>query len=41
MREVVFKELSPVYSRKKDIFLKEVFEKDGVWPIRREGVFIL
>lgn len=30
MREVVFKNLTSVGSRKKDIFLKEVFEKDGV-----------
>jgi len=30
MREVVFKNLTSVHSRKKDIFLKEVFEKDGV-----------
>ena len=30
MREVIFKDLTSVSSRKKDIFLKEVFEKDGV-----------
>lgn len=30
MREVVFRNLTSVNSRKKDIFLKEVFEKDGV-----------
>lgn len=30
MREVVFKNLTSVSSRKKDIFLKEVFERDGV-----------
>ena len=30
MREVVFKNLTSVHSRKKEIFLKEVFEKDGV-----------
>lgn len=30
MREVLFKHLSSVESRKKDILLKEVFEKDGV-----------
>ncbi len=30
MREVLFKNLTSVHSRKKDIFLKEVFEKDGV-----------
>ncbi|MCM8761250.1 MAG: hypothetical protein NC938_03825 [Candidatus Omnitrophica bacterium] len=30
MREVVFKNLTSVNSRKKDIFLQEVFEKDGV-----------
>lgn len=30
MREVIFKDLTSIASRKKDIFLKEVFEKDGV-----------
>lgn len=30
MREVVFRNLSSAGSRKKDIFLQEVFEKDGV-----------
>lgn len=30
MREVVFKHLTSPKARKKDIFLKEVFEKDGV-----------
>ncbi|WP_289460275.1 hypothetical protein, partial [Klebsiella pneumoniae] len=30
MREVIFKNLTSVNSRKKDIFLQEVFEKDGV-----------
>ena len=30
MREVVFKNLTSINSRKKDIFLKEVFERDGV-----------
>jgi len=30
MREVIFRNLTSVNSRKKDIFLKEVFEKDGV-----------
>ena len=30
MREVVFKNLTSIHSRKKDIFLKEVFERDGV-----------
>jgi hypothetical protein len=30
MREVVFKNLTSVNSRKKDIFMQEVFEKDGV-----------
>jgi hypothetical protein len=30
MREVVFKNLTSIGSRKKDIFLKEVFEKDGM-----------
>jgi hypothetical protein len=30
MREVLFKNLTSVGSRKKDIFLKEIFEKDGV-----------
>lgn len=30
MREVVYKNLTSLGSRKKDIFLKEVFEKDGV-----------
>ena len=30
MREVVFKNLTSISSRKKDIFLREVFEKDGV-----------
>ncbi|MDP2913479.1 MAG: hypothetical protein Q8N91_05670 [Candidatus Omnitrophota bacterium] len=30
MREVIFKDLTSVTSRKKDIFLKEVFEKDGI-----------
>ncbi|MDD5136495.1 MAG: hypothetical protein PHX20_06300 [Candidatus Omnitrophica bacterium] len=30
MREVLFKNLTSLSSRKKDIFLKEVFEKDGM-----------
>ncbi|MFA6320787.1 MAG: hypothetical protein WCY36_02885 [Candidatus Omnitrophota bacterium] len=30
MREVVYKNLTSIGSRKKDIFLKEVFEKDGL-----------
>ena len=30
MREVIFKELTSLSSRKKNVFLKEVFEKDGV-----------
>jgi hypothetical protein len=30
MREVVFRNLTSAASRKKDIFLQEVFEKDGV-----------
>ena len=30
MREVVFKNLTSTQSRKKDILLKEVFERDGV-----------
>jgi len=30
MREVVFKNLTSLNSRKKDIFLREVFEKDGI-----------
>jgi hypothetical protein len=30
MREVVYKNLTSANSRKKDIFLQEVFEKDGV-----------
>lgn len=30
MREVVFKNLTSTESRKKDILLKEVFERDGV-----------
>jgi len=30
MREVIFKDLTSLASRKKDIFLKEVFEKDGL-----------
>ena len=30
MREVVFKNLTSVASRKKDIFLQEVFEKEGM-----------
>jgi len=30
MREVIFKDLTSIESRKKDILLKEVFEKDGV-----------
>jgi len=30
MREVIFKDLTSIRSRKKDIFLKEVFEKDGI-----------
>ena len=30
MREVIFKNLTSLASRKKDIVLKEVFEKDGV-----------
>ena len=30
MREVIFKELTSLSSRKKNVVLKEVFEKDGV-----------
>jgi hypothetical protein len=30
MREVVFKNLTSIESRKKDILLKEVFERDGI-----------
>jgi hypothetical protein len=30
MREVLFKNLTSIQSRKKDILLKEVFERDGV-----------
>lgn len=30
MREVIFKHLTSAQSRKKDILLKEVFEKDGM-----------
>ncbi|MDD3905973.1 MAG: hypothetical protein PHS46_05525 [Candidatus Omnitrophica bacterium] len=30
MREVLFKNLTSVNSRKKDIFLREVFERDGL-----------
>ena len=30
MREVLFKNLTSVESRKKDILLKEIFEKDGI-----------
>ena len=30
MREVVFKNLTSINSRKKDIFLKEVFEREGI-----------
>ena len=30
MREVIFKELTSLESRKKNIFLREVFEKDGI-----------
>ena len=30
MREVLFKDLTSVASRKKDILLKEIFERDGV-----------
>jgi len=30
MREVLFKNLTSIQSRKKDIFLKEIFEKDGM-----------
>lgn len=30
MREVIYKNLTSINSRKKDIFLKEVFEKDGI-----------
>lgn len=30
MREVVYKNLTSIGSRKKDIFLKEIFEKDGL-----------
>lgn len=30
MREVVYKNLTSLSSRKKDIFLQEVFERDGV-----------
>lgn len=30
MREVVYKNLTSANSRKKDIFLQEIFEKDGI-----------
>ena len=30
MREILFKDLTSIASRKKDIFLREVFERDGV-----------
>lgn len=30
MREVIFKNLSSIASKKRDVFLKEIFEKDGV-----------
>ncbi|MDD5496003.1 MAG: hypothetical protein PHP46_02740 [Candidatus Omnitrophica bacterium] len=30
MREVLFKNLTSLSSRKKNIFLKEIFEKDGI-----------
>lgn len=30
MREVLFKDLTSINARKKDIFLKEVFERDGI-----------
>jgi hypothetical protein len=30
MREVVYKNLTSIASRKKDIFLREVFEKNGI-----------
>lgn len=30
MREVIFRELTSIESRKKNIFLKEIFEKDGI-----------
>ena len=30
MREIIFKELTSLKARKKNIFFKEIFEKDGV-----------
>ncbi len=30
MREVIYKNLTSLTSRKKDVFLQEVFEKDGI-----------
>lgn len=41
MREVLFKDLTSVSSRKKDIFLKEVFEKDGVTAKTERRCFYL
>lgn len=39
MREVVFKELTSLESRKKNILLREVFEKDGVVSRTERRVF--
>ncbi len=41
MREVLFKDLTSVASRKKDIFLKEVFQKDGVTAKTERRCFYL
>ena len=41
MREVLFKDLTSISSRKKDIFLKEVFQKDGVTAKTERRCFYL
>lgn len=41
MREVLFKDLTSVQSRKKDIFLKEVFVKDGITARTERRCFYL
>jgi len=41
MREVIFKDLTSIQSRKKDIFLKEVFVKDGVTAKTERRCFYL
>ena len=41
MREVLFKDLTSINARKKDIFMKEVFERDGITAKTQRRCFYL